>query len=467
MKPEDFVIPIDKSVKEFLHHLASHPRTILSARYGDGKSYFLSQVIKSQETIQKFVFLTIYPVNYQVVENKDIFESVKRDILFQLYVKGMIKPEYKLTNQQALLFCLQNEGISLAEVLLPFICDSGLAESVSGVPLPEKAGKVIGAGIEVFKQLSQAYKEFRKYRSGEDNKVDKFLAGMDRLPIYENDVVTQIIRDNLKSWKNDNPDKKIVLLFEDMDRIDPAHIFRILNVLSAQMDNCYGYALKPDYSVPQNKFGFDNIVVVLDYGNLQSIFHHFYGQKTNFDGYIEKFSGKGIFEYSLENNLIDYVYDYIHSKTNIDKEFIQEIIPSREISGKNVRKIVECIDMADEQVLLPGHNNLKGCSTTLLTLLVIGSRLVGCDVIKDICFAYFKTNVIGFLRYAGFIIRLFEKADFIKLDDGDLLTTYYIHSFDSDGFAIATKGTSRYMRGDYKKSIHKAFIDRLFSLIGR
>ena len=67
---------------------------------------------------------------------------------------------------------------------------------------------------------------------------------MDRLPIYENDVVTQIIRDNLKSWKNDNPDKKIVLLFEDMDRIDPAHIFRILNVLSAQMDNCYrGFGL--------------------------------------------------------------------------------------------------------------------------------------------------------------------------------------------------------------------------------
>ena len=72
MKPEDFVIPVDNYVKEFLHHLDSHPRTILSARYGDGKSYFLSEVIKSQHSLQNYVFLTVYPVNYQVIDNKDI-----------------------------------------------------------------------------------------------------------------------------------------------------------------------------------------------------------------------------------------------------------------------------------------------------------------------------------------------------------------------------------------------------------
>lgn len=132
MKPEDFIIPVDTYVKEFLHHLDSHPRTVLSARYGDGKSYFLSEVIKSQNTSQKYVFLTVYPVNYQVVDNKDIFESVKRDILFQLFVKGMIKEEYEITEEQAFLFCMQNKGLSLAEVLLPFICDSGFAGTALG-----------------------------------------------------------------------------------------------------------------------------------------------------------------------------------------------------------------------------------------------------------------------------------------------------------------------------------------------
>lgn len=29
-----------------------------------------------------YVFLKIYPINYQVLENKDIFEMVKHDILY-------------------------------------------------------------------------------------------------------------------------------------------------------------------------------------------------------------------------------------------------------------------------------------------------------------------------------------------------------------------------------------------------
>lgn len=43
---------------------------------------------------------------------------------------------------------------------------------------------------------------------------------------------------------------KSVLIIEDLDRIDPAHLFRIMNVLSSQVDNPY-------YShVPHgNKFG--------------------------------------------------------------------------------------------------------------------------------------------------------------------------------------------------------------------
>lgn len=32
---------------------------------------------------------------------------------------------------------------------------------------------------------------------------------------------------------------KSVLIIEDLDRIDPAHLFRIMNVLSSQVDNPY------------------------------------------------------------------------------------------------------------------------------------------------------------------------------------------------------------------------------------
>ena len=39
----DFEIPVDERMLEFKRHLDCHPRTILSAKFGDGKSYFLNK----------------------------------------------------------------------------------------------------------------------------------------------------------------------------------------------------------------------------------------------------------------------------------------------------------------------------------------------------------------------------------------------------------------------------------------
>ncbi len=467
MKPEDFIIPVDNYVKEFLHHLASHPRTILSARYGDGKSYFLSEVIKSQYAAENYVFLTVYPVNYQVVENKDIFESVKRDILFQLFVKGMIKEEYQISDQQAFLFCMQNKGLSLAEVLLPFMCDSGLVGTALGFETPENAGKLIGAGIGAFKKICEAYEEYRKYKRGENNKVEAFFSKIDNLPIFENDVITQIIRDCLRLWKEDNPDKKVVLLFEDMDRIDPAHIFRILNVLSAQMDNCYGYAVEPDYTLPHNKFGFDNIVVVLDYKNLKSIFHHFYGQGTSFSGYIEKFSGKGIFEYSLGENLKEYTYEYIASKTKIAKGFIQSMLPIAEIQSVNIRKIVESIELADAQILPSVQRKCGNYNIAILNLLVVISRLFDTDIAKNQLIHLLKTQPEETFKYVGFAALLYNDNGFVCFREKEFNTCYIIKTFDEDGFACAIDSSRYYAQRQEHISGHQKFADFVFSLIGK
>ena len=43
---EAFLIPIDEKIKEFKIHLDSHPRTIFSAKYGDGKSFFMNKAIE-------------------------------------------------------------------------------------------------------------------------------------------------------------------------------------------------------------------------------------------------------------------------------------------------------------------------------------------------------------------------------------------------------------------------------------
>ena len=64
---EELYIPVDDAIIEFRKHLLTHPRTILSAKYGDGKSFFLREFEKDEKVQEHFVFLKLFPVNYQVV----------------------------------------------------------------------------------------------------------------------------------------------------------------------------------------------------------------------------------------------------------------------------------------------------------------------------------------------------------------------------------------------------------------
>ena len=82
MATEENMIPIEPYLKDFKQYLDANSRCILSAKIGDGKSYFISSFIK--EYSDEYLFIPIYPVNYQVMDNKDIFELIKRDILIRL-----------------------------------------------------------------------------------------------------------------------------------------------------------------------------------------------------------------------------------------------------------------------------------------------------------------------------------------------------------------------------------------------
>ena len=117
---EKFYIPIEEKIKEFRNHLDSHDRTILSARFGDGKSYFLSRFMSDRDVKDGYEFITLFPVNYQVTENKDIFELVKRDILLQMFMKGIIQADDDLKSLDALALYVQNEPLSFLGDFLPY-----------------------------------------------------------------------------------------------------------------------------------------------------------------------------------------------------------------------------------------------------------------------------------------------------------------------------------------------------------
>lgn len=258
------LIPISSQVLEFFHHLDTHQRTILSARFGDGKSYFLKHVNEEPcDETGVYEFLTIYPVNYQVADNRDIFELIKRDILVQMMMHRMIDAEYEVSDEVALYFWLQNKGVDITESVFQFLGDIDAA--------PEEVKVVLGAlkGLRLFEKLRKKFKEFHaETTKSRDDLLCEFLDKTDEHFVYENDAITRIIRECIQQYKEKHQYKKVALVVEDLDRLDPAHIFRILNVLSAHMDYCNRWGLESDDTLVGNKFEFDNIVLVLDFDNL-------------------------------------------------------------------------------------------------------------------------------------------------------------------------------------------------------
>ena len=268
-------IDISQNIQDFKQVFENESRIIFSARFGDGKSYFLNEFMKSyDEKKNDYYFITLHPVNYVVEENRDVIEYIKRDILFQLIKDNRI---YDFKEGYDKIFdavCNVESLYKLADFAASIIPVKGLKE-----------------GYKALKGLVSTIDEKRK---GQDvlHVVDDYLNGFygKSGSISECDAFTYLIQKSLEQMM-----AKSVLIIEDLDRIDPAHLFRIMNVLSSQVDNPY-------YShVPHgNKFGFDKIILVMDYKIAKHLFHHFYGQEANYEGYMNKFLNTLPFSYSIK-----------------------------------------------------------------------------------------------------------------------------------------------------------------------
>lgn len=441
----DFYIPIDHVISDFLVHLKSHERTILSAKFGDGKSYFLNSLMNNEEIKKDFVFLVLHPVNYQVVENKDIFELIKRDILFQLVNKKIYDPKYEITNTVAFSFYLQNNFQSLAYSLLPYLsylnCDT-------------KTTSELTLGLSSIKFLMDLKNKINKFKTKneESNVIDNFIA-KGKSFIYENDAITKIIRDNICAYKEKYVNKRIVLIIEDMDRLDPAHLFRIMNIFSAQMDYQYLDSSDPNCDINGNKFGLDNVLMVMDYDNTKCIFSHFYGVRADFEGYIQKFCNKGIFKYSLKEQQEIYILDKIQKVTELPLELVKKYITSEDLSKKTMRLICSSFDDVDSQIRKVEVVEYKSREYELhlgiLRIFVIMRRLGISDdeIIDKTKSLVFDTQELilpyiapYFLIYSGFSME--EELKYFK---GTKEYSFYILSINKNG--TVEFGNKQYLGG--------------------
>lgn len=403
----DFVIPIDSAIKGFFEHMKVNPRTILSSKFGDGKSYFLDKYKKTDFVTEHFMFLTIYPVNYQVASNEDIFSLIKRDILFQLMLNSMISDQVVVPNDIALWFYLQNNGKSLLSDLLSYL---------SAIAVPNEYKPLIMGCMKTLKLFKDMKVKFEKFKEDydEDALLDDFLSKVDNTTVYEDDIITAIIKRSIENYKQ-RTHKEVVLVVEDLDRIDPAHLFRILNVFSAHIDYCYKSFVKPDCSLVGNKFNLDNIVLVCDYSNVRKIFKHFYGRETDFSGYIGKFLSSIPFNYSLQEERAKYIFEQLAVITECPVPLLRDLIGKDYFYSKTIRDVVHAIiteEKKQDSVKVDYNGHTIVLCPVMLRVLSVMRRLGWTDdSMKNIARNVYQKNPKDFFTYfAPYMLLLFEEC---------------------------------------------------------
>lgn len=276
--------------QEFNIHLQAeyNSRIIFSGKFGHGKTTFLNWFFDQEEQKDKYNVIRLYPVNYSVASNEDIFEYIKYDIMVELLDKG-----YKVKS-------LDPNKWKLASF---YVKDNPLkVVSFLAKRLP-KVGKSIGDFID---ELSVLKDDFENYCEEANNAQDEkkiaegFLKELESETgsLYEKDAITELIKLLVERGPESEKEnqKETILIIDDLDRIDPEHIFRILNVFAAHFDLHSG----------ENKFGFDKVMVVCDIENIRNIFKAKYGTDTDFNGYIDKFYSHKVFVYDLVEAFVDF-----------------------------------------------------------------------------------------------------------------------------------------------------------------
>lgn len=281
----EFVIDISQNLKDFKHKLESEPRVVLSAGFGDGKSYFLK---KFQEVYaEEYHFFTIYPAQYVIGTNEAIFEYIKRDILFQIVDKGIVTEEFDLAG----MLMEMAEYVDVSELTSFFVSK----------PIAALLGTVV-------RQVKGIMNSVNRHKVSGPNYIDSFLSAKGGL--YEHDAYTCMIRKCFEKMK-EHDGRQIVLIIEDLDRIDPSHIFSILNIFGSHFDRHFVV----NSHEQENKFGVDRLITVMDYDKLEVLYNHQYGEEeeSNFKGYISKYICSTPFRYSIRSEARRQVTEKIYA----------------------------------------------------------------------------------------------------------------------------------------------------------
>lgn len=301
---ENFKIDVLKDYKtKFETHLKliGNHRIIFSGIFGSGKTTFLKDFFEQKDVLEDYITIHLFPVNYSVATNEDIFELLKFDIFLQLLGKTTDFEEINFgMDETSMHFILKN----YKEILLPFLNF-----------IPSVGGNIYRVSEKLL-TLQTKFEEFNKeIQIKEKQEIIDFINNINQKKgsIYETDFYTELIISVIKRLKS--KEKEVVLILDDLDRIDPEHIFRLLNVFAAHVD----VDGKGDND---NKFGFNKVILVCDIDNIRNIYSHKYGIDTDFNGYIDKFSTNEVFHFEIGPIVEAYLEEIFKKVKSKDNKFL-------------------------------------------------------------------------------------------------------------------------------------------------
>lgn len=306
---EKIIVPnknIDHGFKVHLSH-AGNKRVLFSAPFGAGKSYFLEDFFKNDGD---FLSIRLHPIDYSVASNEDIFELLKHDIINALIEKYNESLDLKKEDFSNLLMA--------QEFIRNKMDFTGIGKAIFTALVPH--GESIAKVGEELKKLNDDFNDFKAEINPDQEKIIKaYLADLKakKGSIRENDAITGMIKDFVKRIKTANDNKPFIFILDDLDRLDPEHLFRLFNVFTAHHDS------KSD----SNKFDFDQLIFVCDVRNIHHMFKHKYGKKVDFSGYIDKFYSSHIFYFDFRQYFKDFVKKLILTKYDFGQEFT-DLIPA-------------------------------------------------------------------------------------------------------------------------------------------
>lgn len=424
MKTDREIIEVNEEIEIFKDYLDedTNQRIIFSGIFGAGKTTFLRKFFKTHKS--EYTVLHLFPTNYSVVSNEDIFRLIKYDLLYEIISHKPLLEETSINLTDSIGALDPNEQWQIIRSL------------IEAVP---QIGKPVSVLIKSLNNVIEVVKANKaKFDKSESSLIKDFIDDMESgNSLYENDAYTKLIIDLTKRLKEDG--KKVILVIDDLDRIDPDHIFRILNVFAVHFD-----VSTKSTALTSNKFNLDQIILCCDIENIRNIFAHRYGALTDFNGYIDKFYSSGIYFFDLKQKLISRVKkvvrsikfseqagafiflgepDTIHYK-NLEALLISMILSNKLSTRDFVRFGERKYKVPVYNLLTKNHENYANWQFPAITIFdFLVENLGGISKVKNIVNNCFISETVN----AKYLLRL--EADLCLILERNNLESFHVESF--------------------------------------